>query len=110
MNVGKRYSCSLEAGQIQDVRYLYLILSALLVFLTVYSSPHLVHHSFEVDLETSCLVLSIAKNCHLRPASPIKLPYIQVVIEVVALSLEVWIPHHITPAFLRRAPPTLLSS
>ncbi len=108
--MGKRYSCPLQAGQSRDVRYLYLILSALLVFFTVYSSPHRVHHSFEVDLETSCLVLSIAKNCHLRPASPIKLPYIQVVIEVVALSLEVWIPHHITLAFLRRAPPTLLSS
>jgi hypothetical protein len=32
------------------------------------------------------------------------------VIEVVALSLEVWIPHHITFPFLKRAPPTLLSS
>ncbi len=108
--MGKRYSCSLETGQIRNARSLYLILSALFVFFTVYSSPHLVHHSFEVDLETSCLVLSIAKNCHLRPASPIKLPYIQVVIEVVALSLEVWIPRHITFPFLKRAPPTLLSS
>ncbi len=94
----------------RDDRSLSLILSALLVFLIVYSSPHLVHHAFGGDLQASCLALSIAKSCHLKPVSAVKLVFIQVVNEIAPSSFEARLPLHITLALFKRAPPTFLST
>jgi hypothetical protein len=86
-------------------RFFYLAASALFLFFLISSAPHLVHHSFNQSQATPCLAFSIAKGCHLKLASAINLPVIDVAIEGIPLSFEVWIPYLTPSPFSQRAPP-----
>ena len=86
-------------------RFLYLATSALFLFFLIYSAPHLVHHSFDESQATPCLVFSLAKGCHIKPVSAIDLLITHVVIEKIALSVEVWISYLRPSPFSIRAPP-----
>lgn len=88
-------------------RFFYLAASALFLFFLIYSTPHLVHHSFAQPLSGPCPVFSMAKGCHLKPASVIQLPITLVATTGIILSFEVWIPYLTPSPFSQRAPPTV---
>lgn len=91
----------------QGERLFYLAASALFLFFLIYSTPHLVHHSFGQSRLTPCLVFSTAKGCHLQPTSIIDFSVTQITSEWVAPSFEVWIPYLDSSPFSQRAPPAV---
>jgi len=89
----------------QGERLAYLAASALFLFFLIYSTPHLVHHSFGQPLSGPCPVFSAAKGCHLKPAPAIQLLVALPVTTGITLSFEIWIPHLPPLPFSTRAPP-----
>lgn len=86
-------------------RFLYLAAASFFLFFLAYSSPHLVHHSFDESQSTPCLALSTAKDCPVQPIPAVNFSIAQIISKRVVLSLEVWISHPLPLASSIRAPP-----
>ena len=89
----------------QGERLFYLAASGLFLFLLIYSTPHLVHHSLDQPLSGPCPVFSAAKGCQVQPGSIIDFSIAQITSEWVTPSFEVWIPYLSPSPFSKRAPP-----